>query len=559
MNETTNDTQKITLEYNLYDLPTAQHKAGLAGLLLMLESMKMRRMSRIPEFKFDSTKAIISITRESIQTLFDDLYDAEWSEIELSTKRKSKDKQVIEPKREELRDITDQDGKKHKKTYYIYDEYKPKGDFLKSFFPTDSDLWIKLWRDMLWETLRGKPTTRGVYKERVDKNPSSVAKNTWDNMNKSSEREKKGEYMTESVVSSAFIGAQDLNAENIPFQDTVEHIFLLHFWIIASLVFIPRLIKKDKKLKEYRFEEAGYVLAIPEPSNLENFIEDAKLLLKSLETEKSGFRPRSALISIPEESGLEYIYGLVRSHVIEKEISNSIISVEVYHIEKQGNNIQVLATNHIWPDKQIISDYEILKKHCYNPLFRSMRIKNLLSKEPWFANMDSLFMQYPLEFFVHSQGKTPSHIPFFGYDVNKKYSAIKDELNFMKGGETMEEKQTENRLAHLFHQMVQQYVNRRTEEKSGLKYDVFKNTKDDKGHVIYPQKYLEDREKVCSDAFLAIRGRHDTEFIEYFTGTICSVPQFLPEEDFLIVSEALIKQPAIVKTLSMLALSASSK
>ena len=116
-----------------------------------------------------------------------------------------------------------------------------------------------------------------------------------------------------------------------------------------------------------------------------------------------------------------------------------------------------------------------------------------------------------------------------------------------------------DRLAHCIYQLTREYVNRKTEEKSGERFDIFKNNKDDKGRVIYPQKYLENKEKICSDAFLAMRGRHEQDFVEYFTGTICSVSQFLPEEEYIIMGQALISQPDIVKTLAMLALSANSK
>src|SRR4030042_1303231 len=100
MSTLTKNGEAITLEYNLYDLPTAQHKAGLAGLLLMIESMKIREMVPIPEVKYDSTKASISFTPESMQTLFDDLYDASWEEIESSSKWKGK-----APKREVKRQV----------------------------------------------------------------------------------------------------------------------------------------------------------------------------------------------------------------------------------------------------------------------------------------------------------------------------------------------------------------------------------------------------------------------------------------------------------------------
>jgi CRISPR-associated protein Cmx8 len=55
-----------------------------------------------------------------------------------------------------------------------------------------------------------------------------------------------------------------------------------------------------------------------------------------------------------------------------------------------------------------------------------------------------------------------------------------------------------------------------------------------------------------------MRGRRAEDFIEYFTGTICSVPQFLKEDEFVALSRALIDDPDTVKMLSMLALSAHS-
>ncbi len=66
----------------------------------------------------------------------------------------------------------------------------------------------------------------------------------------------------------------------------------------------------------------------------------------------------------------------------------------------------------------------------------------------------------------------------------------------------------------------------------------------------------EARERVCSDAFLAMRGRRDQEFVEYFTGTICSVPQYLKQEEYVTLVGELIKDWGKIKVLSMLALSA---
>ena len=61
---------ELLLEYHLHDLPTAQHKAGLAGLLLMSESMKRRKIPDIPEaLNVTATGATIRFTAASLQAL----------------------------------------------------------------------------------------------------------------------------------------------------------------------------------------------------------------------------------------------------------------------------------------------------------------------------------------------------------------------------------------------------------------------------------------------------------------------------------------------------------
>ncbi len=77
---TTDKKQTLYLEYDLFELPTARHKAGLAGLLLIIESMKRRRMTTIPVIrKLTPTSVYFAFTRKSMQVLFDYLYAASGS------------------------------------------------------------------------------------------------------------------------------------------------------------------------------------------------------------------------------------------------------------------------------------------------------------------------------------------------------------------------------------------------------------------------------------------------------------------------------------------------
>lgn len=310
-------------------------------------------------------------------------------------------------------------------------------------------------------------------------------------------------------------------------------------------------------------EDAGYVIVIPEPADLMEFVEDIRELLRSLDTEVSGYRPRSALIDLPEEGGLEYLYHLTRARVEKKEIKYSLTAVEIYHLERQGNNIRTLASERIIPDKNILRNYEALQKQFpMNPLYKSIRLKNLLSVKTWYAGMDSLFNQYPFSFFVQLAGKTPTNIQFFGRDVKRKFKDIENNIRALNRGNTMSEEIFKDQMALSVYRLIREYVHRRSEEKSGKKYDDFKKNKNDKDYVIYPTDYREACEKVCSDAFLAMRGRRDKAFIEYFTCTIFSVPQDLPQDkkrdNYLTVSRALITDWETVKALAMLALSACS-
>src|SRR5262245_22161070 len=96
----------VEIRYDLFDLPTAQHKAGLAGLILAIRSLKERSekdsevmppesVPKIVEGP-DNAGAKIRFTKRSVQGLFDDLYDAAVVEVAVKAKWQGKP-----PKREE--------------------------------------------------------------------------------------------------------------------------------------------------------------------------------------------------------------------------------------------------------------------------------------------------------------------------------------------------------------------------------------------------------------------------------------------------------------------------
>jgi CRISPR-associated protein Cmx8 len=522
----------ITLEYDLYSLPTAQHKAGLAGLLILIDTMKKRKMENVPEVtEISETGCKIIFNKKNIQAIFDDFFEAAWEETERNSRLKEKDKTLIRPKRIEKKVIIE-NGKEKEKEIFIYDVVVPAGNFFKALYPKNADGWIKIWRDMLWNTLRGIPTTRNVYKERAENKKSSEAVIVWRQMEKDI---LKPNEIKRGITSSLYVGAQDVNAENVPFIGNVKDNFLLYFWTIVSLIFQPRTFSIDGK-----YENEGYAIAIPEPANLKNFVDDAENMLGSIAVDMEGYRPKASIVDLPAEGGFEYLLNIVKNMVKRKELS--INAVEIKHLEKRGNNIKVLQALKITPNKNIISNYENIKKECANYFNKTIRIKNLIGGNVWFDGFDEAFSEWPMSFFVSMQGKSPYNTMSFEYEILQRFNKIE---KLKEGGNIMEK---DDELSLKVYRLIREYVNQRVAKKNG-----FPDTKD-----IYSFKYHDDREHVCTDAFLAMRGRREKDFVEYFTGSICSVPQFLPEEDYLLVSKTLMEDWEKVKTLSMLAISACS-
>src|SRR5205085_1019051 len=105
-----------------------------------------------------------------------------------------------------------------------------------------------------------------------------------------------GEFYTAEVASSLWLGAQATNAEAIPFQGRAEQTLLLHFWPLTVLVFAPQQIDADGQ-----GEFVGYVLAIPEVADLENFLADYPIMLGDLSDEIRGYRPAEAILDLPAQ------------------------------------------------------------------------------------------------------------------------------------------------------------------------------------------------------------------------------------------------------------------
>ena len=142
--------EAVVLTFDLFDLPTTQHKAGLAGLLLQIQSMKDRKFASetVPVVEeLTRTAARIRFTEVSVQALFDDLYDARPVRIS-SLKKWPRTPSIEETINEEVDPKT---GKIKQVRRFVYDVVQPQAPCLDRYLGSvPDDPWLKLWRDMAW-------------------------------------------------------------------------------------------------------------------------------------------------------------------------------------------------------------------------------------------------------------------------------------------------------------------------------------------------------------------------------------------------------------------------
>ncbi len=559
----------VKVRYDLLDLPTAQHRAGLAGLVLQVESMKERGLASesVPHLEMIGASAVAAtFTKASLCGLFDDLYDAKPALVESASKWSGAT--IVD---ERVR--PDPKTGKTKKVF-VYKVVQPQGHFFRRYTDDGKEIWRKLWRDMLWAIPRGKPTTRGPFNNRAAGKSSGEGESFWVKLLAMDKAQGKGQIPTCELAGALLLGAQAVNAETVPFRDRVDHALLLHFWQLTARTFVPEQVDSDGKR-----EFAGYVLAIPDVTDLSQFCRRYKRALGALTDRASGYRPADAVISLPAEGALEFMDGLARlageaTSVERSDVARALTGVEFFHMIKTGNNVKTMTHGRISPTPALLTEYEAITRTSRNPMFRTARLLAMLHGQPWYSECGTLMAERPWPLFVRSED-TPRTLPSFAWDATRKFQAsLQNEqtrkVHAMKTGSPA----PLTRLETLVYRLVRTYVRAKTEQRSGISYTDFKDKKvtDDKGRVRtdYPRPYTEAQEKICSDLFLGLRSRRDDDFVSYFTGTIGSVaqgPNLSDEAGFRVIAEALLNDDdespekstwRDVQTLAMLAVSAAS-
>jgi len=546
--------ETLSLDYQLAELPSSQHRAGLAGLVLVIQwleknpvfQQKVEAGAVCQLTRLDDRGATINLNQAGIEALFDEIYAASIEEQERPQPLKNKQKEVIPPLREEEREVPDAKGKTKTKKFYVYPVVVPAGSFLADprydqSIDGKSGLWIKLWRDMVWSILRGVPATRKPFEARADGVASKDAADMWDQLIQP-------EDFTVDLPSTYFLGAQSSNADNVPFKDRARFQFLLHFWLFAAQIYVPSVIDNEGKRNF-----VGYALAIPDVAELDYFCEELPAILSSRSPEKSGYRPRDCIVDLAVESALDMMRRLrdrIAQSTGEHSTASTIFGVDVIHTEKQGNNVRVLSMTRLDPKETMLDQYSQIRDGFWSPLFRRQCLLNLVEENPWYMGFDALLCTLPYEQSIENE--------YFKRDVREKLKAL---ISEEKGMDEMTVTSNATSIETLVFRLIANYVNRKLKSKYDLKWkSEWKGLKSDElNQRPEYKKYADMKAKVAKSAFLDVRSRTEqSDFVNYFVSSLCSVPQHMKSDDFVDLTKALYQETDKIRTLTLLALSANS-
>lgn len=599
------DPEQITLKYDLHDLPTAQHRAGLAGLILQIDSMgpdgNNRSSKLIPTIdEVSPTGAKIRFTKDSLQGVFDDLYAAKLVDGKFPSRKKTKKEEIPEDYIEEV----ETKGKKVKKYVYINSQTYPLAPGLSRHIQPVASAWVDLWRRMVWEIPRGgnNVRARAPFDQRAKFPDQACGEGVkaWAGLVGFEERRAKSRLATGPISGALLLGAQAINAESVPFKGRVDHNLLLHFWQVMVMTFVPQVVaKKDGKIKR-----VGYVLTIPDVADLVEFRAAYPKALGNLEVDEKRF-PKSARVDVPEQANLEALRALKSDLEAEPALAKaaaravrggstgstglardaaahgglvalrgSVRAIESYHMFKLGNNVKLLAFARVADRPGLIPAYLDIANRLRNPLFRGARLRALVHNQDWHARFLELFTEYPHPFFLEIEGKTPKYLPRFGRDAKAQFAAHYQEIHDVMLNE-MDDDEKLKHLGILVRRIVGGYVDRRAAKKLGLDWDNLPTVGEGRERrkvLPDPEEFRKQQRRVCDDAFLQMRSRHDEDFVEFFAGSVCAVPHYFDGKsgDLAFLMQTLmtpaprdpvarpIRNRDDVKTLAMLALSAYS-
>ena len=489
----------LNLTWSLGELPSAQHRAGLAGLVLMLRWLERKRVVRgVAEIEaIDAGSLSVRLDAEGLAALFDEVYGATRVTVERPGK---------EP----------------------WTQVVPAGGPLQDWDPiSEADHgWTKLWRDMVWRVPRGVPAQRTPFNRRAARETTADAAQAWAGL-------RGGKPV--DLASTLYLGAQASTAENVPFRDHTRFEILLHFQPFVWQTYLPAVL--DEKSGRADYSGSAFAVVVPDVGELNAFCDELPAVLRARATGVAGYRPAGAVVDLPVLGALD-LHAALRRRIAQAEGQRDTLDLvagcEVLHFEKKGNNVRLLGRWRVEPDPHREAEHLRLRERLWCPLFRRHRLEGLLAGREWHYGFDRLVATRPVGLTIGDRG--------FRHDARVSFEDLEADMT---------EETTGTEL--LVYRVVGRYVARRLEQKHETAWSGVKDLSEDDPRR---KEYADKRHKVARNAFLAVRGRTGAEFVEYFVGTLGAVGQGLSEGQYVHLARALHERPDEVRTLTLRARSA---
>ena len=509
-----NEPRVLEFGYNLVDLPSAQHRAGLAGLVLAAGWLKQEYDCRgICDLEVTSGGATLYIDQLGLSELFNGVYAASIEEQErLQPMRSQRTREVIPPLREEIRVGDDSEsGRGRKRTVYIYETIVPRGAFLVDCEPETEEGrggWLGLWREVVWTIYRGVPATRRPYEVRAGDDPGTDAAAAWGLLCR-------GAGHAVPLPGTYFIGAQGYNAENVPFRDRAAFQFLLHFWPLVAQIYVPEVYGRDGSI-----DLRGFAIAVPDVAMLDRFcgLFSAMMLGRSSEPYPvRRYRPRESIIDLPEEAGLDLLRRVGEADRAGKVAAargadgnggEVLAGVDVFHVEKQENTVRLLGMSRLDSGGGQVDAYSLIRGRFWSPVIRKRRLMNLVGGAPWYAGFDEVLARMPISQTIHSAA--------FRRDVECCFRQEMSRFEAVDLGNGGKVRHAESEHIYYIYKVIADYL--------GVVMGAV--TLDGDGGEVAVESGREpespqSRFRRAREAFLAIRGRNGQDFIDYFNAAFC--------------------------------------
>jgi CRISPR-associated protein Cmx8 len=203
-------------------------------------------------------------------------------------------------------------------------------------------------------------------------------------------------------------------------------LFLLHFWPVASLPYVPNAFKvEDKQLK---YEYQGIATAVPEVADLEAFCDIFPRLLDELSSDEAlaGYRPRNIVIDCPEQAGLDMfsrVCALAAGKAASTEIGYCLSGIEVWWTEKLDRAFRIHLARRIDGRPELARQYDLIKTSYRNRLFRAIAMTALVKGTTIVQEAARFYRTLPNEVMLDR---------WFGSDAGKYISGIKQRNKELK-------------------------------------------------------------------------------------------------------------------------------